>query len=718
MESTLHFIAEPINCNGELRSRITVKHSNNIIAMDSIKLDSQISRSRFAKNIAGKTNQPQDEIESELLNLAGQQQSQVETASESKPTRQEVNYDSPYRATEHGIIWIRLVNDAEIPVPLTNFSARIEADVLYDDGVECSHTFEIEASLDGKTKSFRVPVIKFSSMNWAIENLGARAMIYPGSAIKDHARAAIQLLSDNVLNRHVYTHLGWRKIGKDWFFLHSGGAIGPLGPVLEVVTELEGNLKYYTLPDPPSEDNLKSAILTSLKILDLVPNDITMPLFCSKWRVVLGQCHFACHLAGHTGTGKTELIALIQQFFGAEMNAKNLPGSWSSTANSLEGLAFKAKDVILTVDDFAPNGSSYDIQRYHRDADRLLRAQGNRSSRQRMRSDATLRPVKPPRGLILSTGEDIPRGQSIRARMLVLELGPNDMDWEKLTQCQQDASSGIYVQVMAGYVKWLAPQMEDVQKRLPQQISEWRTKATRSQQHRRIPDIVANLQVGFEYFLKFALQAHAIDQNQKERLGQRCWAALEQVASNQTDHQSACDPVLRFFELLSSAIASGHAHIANINGAEPAVPESMGWRKKTTGTGNYQRTEWQPQGDRVGWTEQNKLYLEPEASYRIAQAMAGTNNDNIPVMARTLRKRMDERGILLVKEPNRLTVRVILERTRKRVLCVSVDSLMSQKVDQLDQADHDYLDENKDSGPLPGSTSGPDTSESGPESGH
>jgi len=42
----------------------------------------------------------------------------------------------------------------------------------------------------------------------------------------------------------------------------------------------------------------------------------------------------------------------------------------------------------------------------------------------------------------------------------------------------------------------------------------------------------------------------------------------------------------------------------------------------------------------------------------------------------------------IAKEPNRLTVRVILEGTRKRVLCVSIDSLMSQKVDQVDQVGH------------------------------
>jgi hypothetical protein len=85
----------------------------------------------------------------------------------------------------------------------------------------------------------------------------------------------------------------------------------------------------------------------------------------------------------------------------------------------------------MVLDDFAPTGSSYDVQRWHKKADRVLRAKGNASGRQRMRPDTTLRPEKPPRALILSTGEDVPRGQSLRARMLVLGLGPGQLDWQK-----------------------------------------------------------------------------------------------------------------------------------------------------------------------------------------------------------------------------------------------------------------------------------------------
>lgn len=182
----------------------------------------------------------------------------------------------------------------------------------------------------------------------------------------------------------------------------------------------------FHLPAPPPGAQLAEAVRASLGLLRLGPDRLTFPLLAGVYRVVLGDTDFSLHLAGPTGCYKTEAAALAQQHFGAGMDARHLPASWVSTGNALEGLAFAAKDALLVVDDFCPSGSVGDVQRYHKEADRLFRSQGNRAGRQRMRADASLRPAKPPRGLTLSTGEDTPRGQSLRARLLVLEISDGD----------------------------------------------------------------------------------------------------------------------------------------------------------------------------------------------------------------------------------------------------------------------------------------------------
>ena len=279
----------------------------------------------------------------------------------------------PYAATEHGIVWLKPSADGGTPVPLTNFSARIVSDLVRDDGVETVRELELEAVLRGRTSRFSVTAQQFSAMNWAVEQIGPTAIVEPGFGTRDRARAAVQALSNDVESRRVYTHVGWRQIEKRWCYLHAGGAIGPIGPEPAVEVHLEGALANYHLPPPLVGQDLVAGIHEDLEALAVAPDPITIPLRAATLRAVLGPADFSLHLSGPTGAGKTELAALEQQRFGPKMDGRHLPGGWASTANALEILAFGAKDAVFVVDDFAPAGSRYDVQRQHREADRLLR---------------------------------------------------------------------------------------------------------------------------------------------------------------------------------------------------------------------------------------------------------------------------------------------------------------------------------------------------------
>src|SRR5205823_2918429 len=131
-------------------------------------------------------------------------------------------------------------------------------------------------------------------------------------------------------------------------------APGPMGPILgEQVREgavravLPQALSGYTLPPPPSGEALTEAIRASLRMLTAGPDHVTFPLYAGVWRAPLGAAPFSLFLHGPTGTAKTTIAALAQQHFGAGMHYRNLPGSWTSTANSLAATAFLVKDAVL-----------------------------------------------------------------------------------------------------------------------------------------------------------------------------------------------------------------------------------------------------------------------------------------------------------------------------------------------------------------------------------
>jgi hypothetical protein len=571
-----------------------------------------------------------------------------------------------YRVASGRIVREVMTRDGMLEVPLANFAARIVEQTIIDDGAERRRTFAVEGALSDGTPLPRVDVgaDQFAWMKWPVEKWGTRATVLAGAGTADHLRVAVQLLSGDVPTRTVFAHLGWREVGGHWLYLHAGGAIGDGGAVKGINVAPPDALAGYLLPAPPSGTELVGAVRASLAILcGLAPDHIVFPPVAAVYRAVLASADFAIHLAGDTGVYKTELAVLCQQHYGSGMDARRLPASWSSTGNALEATAFAAKDALLTVDDFAPQGGAADMQRLHREADRLLRAQGNRSGRGRMRSDGTLRPSRPPRGLILSTGEEVPRGQSLRSRMLVIEVSKGDVDVVRLTACQQDASAGQYAGALAGFVKWFARRYAFAQTDLPRQRAELREKAVAGRQHARTPGIVADLAIGLQYFLDFALEIRAISIDERVDLARRGWRALEEAAEDHASHLAVAEPCGQFLRLLRAALASGRAHLAAADGTEPEAPEAWGWRSVTVGAGTNERPKWQPNGRRVGWTEGEVLYLEPEAAFAEAQRLAGEQGESLSVSPRTLWRRLREKGLLAGWEESRQrnTVRRSLE---------------------------------------------------------
>lgn len=579
--------------------------------------------------------------------------------------------DIPYIGGAAGLVYLKPSRDGVTPVQLTNFNAHIKAEVIRDDGAEVTRHFEIEASLGHRKSIFTVMSPQFNNMNWATEHLGASAVIYAGSTIKDHARVAIQLQSGTPEERRVYTHTGWRKNGNEWLYLHGRGGIGKAGNVAGVKVDLSCPLDIFELPDPPDGKALDESIKASLGLLEVAPEHVSVPLLAALYRSVLGPSEFSVHVTGSSGAGKSELVAVLQQHFGSRFTAKRLPGSWGSTGNSLELLTFIAKDTLLAVDDFAPAGSQQDVQRMHRDADRLFRAQGNRSGRQRARPDGSLRPVKGPRGLVVSTGEDMPRTYSVRARIYIVDVAPQDVNWECLSAVQKLAADGSLAQAMSGYIRWLAGRYETVQHEMPRELVRLREQATTSGGHKRTPDIVANLAYGFSTFIAFAVESGAVTADQGNALQDRMWKALGKVSEAQCEHHATAEPAQRFIELLRTALVSGQAHVAFEEGGNPADYTSWGWRERVSFLNDDKRTsEIVPQGTLVGWTNGIDLYIEIGATYKAIQSIAAATGDTISIGTKTLTKRLHERGMLASTDEarGRLTVRKTLQGSRRDVL--------------------------------------------------
>src|SRR5262249_46139327 len=289
-----------------------------------------------------------------------------------------------------------------------------------------------------------VKASEFSAMRWPVAIAGAKAVIYAGKI--EHARAAIQLLSDNIEIRRVVAHTGWRKETEGWRFYHAGGAIGAEGAI-EADVELPPALYACDLPAPPTGERLREVVRAiAFELTKLAPDRTMLPLVGCVFVAALTGGDFSLFLLGTTGKGKTELLILAQSFFGASFDEKHIPANWGSTPYSIQGITHLAQDIICGVDDFVPKGTQIEQAKLHAKAETVLRGQANSSGRARCNADGSVRPERPPRGLIVATGEDIPRGQSLVARLLATEIKQDDVDWSQLTLCQKHRREGIYAE--------------------------------------------------------------------------------------------------------------------------------------------------------------------------------------------------------------------------------------------------------------------------------
>jgi hypothetical protein len=198
--------------------------------------------------------------------------------------------------------------------------------------------------------------------------------------------------------------------------------------------------------------------------------------------------------------------------------------------------------------------------------------------------------------------------------MLVLEVGPDDVDWGLLTSCQRDAADGLYAMALAAFIRWLAPRYEAVRASLRTATAWLRQQAASSGAHRRTPEIVADLAFGLGSFLAFSLEIGAISVEEADALWASAWDALGRAAADQAEHQAASEPARRFLELLASAISSGRAHVTSERAAAPAAPEAWGWQRRPAAGGPYDADLWMPQGRRVGWLTEEGLFLDPTAA--------------------------------------------------------------------------------------------------------
>ncbi|TAK22966.1 MAG: hypothetical protein EPO40_27205 [Myxococcaceae bacterium] len=453
---------------------------------------------------------------------------------------------------------------------LANFSAPIVAHTLELDAPDAKPrgTYTLSVVMEGSETPREVDVEaeRFARMEWVETALGPRAVVAPGKGARDNLRAALGYLSSPV-TRQRCGFTGWVRHEGRWVYLHAGGAIGDEGAVEGLAATPPAPVDRFALPAPPVGSELERAVGAVVELLSMEPAAATVPMVALAFHAPLGGSRCAVHVNGPADLGKSVRASLVQRLFGAGMHSKAPPVSWAdgSTAVGISQVLARAGDALVMMDDLRVSGGSRDEAEAAK-VDRVLRAHFNGASPLKGRREGGGRTDPASRCNVLSTGETLPKGSTASTLNRVVTVELDAPLPASIGELDAMASGGVLAAGMAAYLRWLAPQVEDLR---PRARAEERAAAARwgFSEKSRATELLGGLCLGMEYLLRF-LAASGVSTADVERHRARALAALHDVAGEHGARVAEEGIAARFVGLVAQGLRSGLAHVVEVRRAE------------------------------------------------------------------------------------------------------------------------------------------------------
>jgi len=337
--------------------------------------------------------------------------------------------DSSERYVEHGggMVYEKESERGVTRHVVADWSGRVlEWMTQVDDDGQVERTMRLQLTSPSYSTTIDAPDELFGDPNALARFIAGKAggMFSPRAGMHKHLAPAILRLSGDAPRRQTYRFIGWTKLDDRWAYVSPETSItseGALTSPPEVA--LESRLRDYGLKEAAWENGLKAFRAT----VAVFPNELASTLIAFALLPLL-QRFFpsaapkpALHLVGTTGSGKSEVAALMTSFYG-DFTRDTPPAQWGDTVNTVEALGYTLADALYWVDDYKT------VYADERTFTRFLQSYSRGMGRGRLTREAKLRQDRPCRGLLLSTGETTIEGEaSVLARMLVLEVPP----WER-----------------------------------------------------------------------------------------------------------------------------------------------------------------------------------------------------------------------------------------------------------------------------------------------
>jgi hypothetical protein len=226
---------------------------------------------------------------------------------------------------------------------------------------------------------------------------------------------------------------------------------------------------------------------------------------------------------------------------------------------------------------------------------------------------------------------------------VLVELAKTDVDVPRLTQAQ--ATADQLPHALAGYVSWLAPQLDELRVRLPETFRTERSRGAGGAAHRRLPANIAHLSLGFDTCVRFAEAVGAVTADEAARRRTQAAEAFTALVERQERALAAEASVLRFLRGLNAVLVGGRSVLVDVLAA----------------------TEQAQAPTVLGWDDEEFLYLSPEAVYGAVVRHYRDAGEAFPIRQGRLLEDLKHAG-LSTCDPGRNTTTATIGGRKRRVL--------------------------------------------------
>ena len=467
--------------------------------------------------------------------------------------------------------------------------------------------------------------------------------------MRSHWGPAIAAMTDEktMTEKRALASTGWSPEGKA--FVLPGGSVGQ-GYDCKLDADLHHELKHFGLKEI-SSDQQKEVVQALFNLRQIYKPAVINTLIAHAFlpplvRFVGSELRYLYHIHAQTGSLKTELAKIIISLYGPQGD-QAITYKWSATPYGAESRAHALKDCLMLVDDLKPGTiSPSDQAKWVAFVQAAVDAQGRKRATIAGKAALSL----PPRALLLSTGEAVPEAgeSSYTARMLLAEVNKQPADRNKRLD-QIKALTPHFSGLMYAYIQWLiAGGSQQVSPSYDQIKAQ--TLAIEAN-HARLAANYASNRLGAVIFARFCTETGLINEAEGAAFLADHETGLRQIVNDTAKKVRSERYSYRFIDALNDAISVAHVVLAET---------------------------YDTKGKRIGWQDDNYMYLLSGAKEVIDQWLWTRERNPINIPKKELYRQLYDDGLIRSTQSRvqkgRYDYQIEDPATGKRTLVLALDT--------------------------------------------